>query len=56
MSMWADLEEVWWESQRVFAPGSLPPLDGVSLYLICLNFYQQIFEVEAHLHVPPFYA
>lgn len=30
MSMWADLKEVRWESQRVLPQGPLPQLDGVS--------------------------
>lgn len=36
MSLWTDLEEVWWQSQRVLAQGALPPLDGVSPFAICV--------------------
>lgn len=34
MSMWADLKEVWRESQRVLPQGPLPPLDGVSSLML----------------------
>lgn len=43
--MWADLEEIWWQSQRVLAQGSLSPLDGVSSFTLNMHEFEFITEV-----------
>lgn len=42
MSMWADTEEVWRQSQRVLSQGSPPPLDGVSSFIPALSEHESI--------------